>query len=156
MSFSLKDIMNLVVPPRVALCTIEGDTAANLALGARQSQFKQVADATAIFTDDGANNARVQCIVTTPMGKIDPNAIVEVIVDAGVTAIDAVPPAAVGTILGHTLTLLTSTTGVIYVRPSAAGAIDLTINLNAGQAGVKITLKNRGYISTTGTLDIAA
>lgn len=153
MSFSLKDIMNLVVPPRVALCTIEGDTAANLALGARQSQFKQVADATAIFTDDGSNNARVQCIVTTPMGKIDPNAIVEVIVDADATAIDGVT-GTIGTVLGHTLTLATSTKGVIYVRPSAAGVVDLLINLNAGEQGVKITLKNRGYISTTGTLDI--
>lgn len=150
----LKDTMNLIVPPRVALCTIENDTAANLVRGAQQSQFRQVADATPIFTDDGGNNARVQCIVTTPMGRIDPDALVEVIVDADATAIDDVT-GTIGTVVGHTLTVTTSTSGVIYVRPSAAGVIDLLINLNAGEQGVKITLKNRGYISTTGTLDIA-
>jgi hypothetical protein len=156
MSFSLKDIMNLIVPPRIALCTIEGDTAANLALGARQPQFKQVADATAIFTDDGSHTARVQCVVTTPTGKIDPNALVEVIVDAVTEAIDEVTiNDSLGTIVGHTLTLLTSTKGVVYVRPSAAGIVDLDVVLHGAENGVKITLKNRGYVSTTGVLNIA-
>lgn len=156
MSFSLKDIMNLIVPPRIALCTIEGDTAANLALGARQPQFKQVADATAIFTDDGSHTARVQCVVTTPMGKIDPNAVVEVIVDAVSEAIDAVTiNNSLGTIIGHTLTLLTSTKGVVYVRPDSVGVIDLDVVLHGAENGVKITLKNRGFATTTGILDIS-
>ena len=153
---TVKDIMNLVVPPRTALCTIEGDTAANLALGARQPQFKQVADATAIFTDDGSHTARVQCVVTTPRGKIDPKALVEVIVDAGSEAIDSLTiNDSLGTIVGYTLVPLSSTTGVIYVRPSSAGVIDLDIVLHGAENGVKVTLKNRGYVSTTGVLNIA-
>lgn len=144
---SIQDILAIIAPTKKA--DITGTGAALLS----QGQFNAVASNTAILSDAGFHKLRVNCILANFFGKVDPNSILAIAVNAGAVPINVVS-VTTGTLRGHSITLTTSPTGIIYVSPDASGVVLVDITLNAAKIGTLVDLQHRNFCRGA-SIDIA-
>lgn len=146
---TLQDLFNALAPPKAINLT-------SAAIGIdSQGQFNAVNDATAIVRDAGAasHKVRINCILANARGKVDAGSLLEIGINSKTEAIDTLD-VTTGTDCGHSLTLLTSTRGVILVKPNASGEVLVDIGLHGAENNVVVSLKHRHY-SQVATLNIA-
>lgn len=151
MSFTIQDIMNLTVPPRVARVTVAGDTAAQKSAAARQGQFQSIDADTPIAADAGSQKIRIRCVLTDARGRVDSDGVLQILIAASQVLSAPTVVGGVGTLLGAGIL---GTNGVVYARPSALGAVDITVTLAAAGTAA-VTLMNRSLVSSTATVTIA-
>lgn len=118
-----------------------------------QGQFNAIGASTEVVKPDAGHTVVISCDLANEQGKVDPKSMLEIAINAGAVAIDGIS-VGIGTLLGHSATLLTSPTALIHVAPNASGRVVCTIALHAAKTGTIVGLKHRQY-SANATITVA-